>query len=139
MTLYESPRSGVGHHPDANNLRVEMVEEGLLRIYSKNTRAQLSIQRMRNGMWIVRHNLSWPGFGFESGERQFTTEFLRRAFNIQEHPEAMFTAPGRFHREGNHLTVPPWHGEVVDGVPCMSINLSPAIQHSVRKLIEDEV
>lgn len=134
--VYESPRIGVGVHSDASNLSVEVVGRGHLRISSATTGAELSVHSMANGMWRVRHKLAWSGFGWEEGEREFTTDMLQRAFNLQLHPEGMFQVAGRFRRVGDHLTVPAWPGEVVDGVPCMSIHLTPEMQDYVRSLIE---
>lgn len=136
--VYEPPRTGVGEHPDAQNLVAEVNEDGNLVIRSNKTKARLEIRRraVEPGTWLVCHSLEWPRIGKESGERVFTTAQLLLAFNLQDGGgEAMYSIKGLCYRIESHLTIPPWTGEVCDGVPCMSIHLSKRIMHTVREFL----
>ncbi len=137
--VYEAPRTGIGGHPDAKNMDSVMLTPRHLTIRSTRTGAQLTIHKRTNGEWFVEFKLSWPGIGHEVGERIFTSAQLRQAFELEGTDHSLAYARGLFRRENDHLTIPPYVGEIHDGVPCISIRLSSKIKDAVCQLLEDVI
>ncbi|OGH62324.1 MAG: hypothetical protein A2848_03560 [Candidatus Magasanikbacteria bacterium RIFCSPHIGHO2_01_FULL_50_8] len=140
VTAVQEPVHRIEAHWDAKNFKVSITRSHVVVIKSNTTGATLAICRQSRGWWKLRYTLKWKrehgfGGGRVSGEVVLSTAQLVRAFDLQDYYDPLFEPNALCRRIDDHLTVPAWRGQVANGVPCISIRLSPRLRDPVRELI----